>query len=140
MRIQATTAFDITATGVTGHFREDRLPLTAQDGTKVQDYQSWTRSRNQQRNLETVLQLAQMRSQIDDVSDPVRDQNTGLWSLQFAVERDSVYEANGQPLAALLDDCDSVPIVIGLGESPGCADTIRVRGAEQNIWFQILDK
>lgn len=140
MKILTTTAFDITATGVTGNFRPDKLPMISETGAEIRDYLAWTRSRNQQRNLETVLQLAQMRSQIDEITRPQRDNNTGLWSFEFSVERADVYAAGKDDLACLRDDCNNVPIVIGLDESPGCADTIRVHGAEQNIWFQVLDK
>jgi hypothetical protein len=140
MRILTTTAFDITATGVTGNFRPEKLPMISETGTEIRDYHSWTRSRNQQRNLETVLQLAQMRSQIDGVTRPQRDNDTGLWQFEFTVERPEVYANNDDDLAWLRDDCNNVPIVIGLDEAPGCADRIHVSGNEQNVWFQVLDK
>ena len=140
MKILTTTAFDITDTGVTGNFRPEKLPMITQTGTEIRDYLAWTRSRNQQRNLETVLQLAQMRSQIDDITRPQRDSDTGLWSFEFSVERADVYAADKADLACLADDCKNVPIVIGLDEAPGCSDVIQVSGAEQNIWFQIIDK
>lgn len=140
MKILATTAFDITATGVTGSYRPEKLPMISEIGTEIRDFPTWTRSRNQQRNLETVLQLAQMRSQIDGVTRPRRDAVTGLWSFEFSVERSDVYAAGEHDLAYLASDCDNVPIVIGLDEAPGCADRIHVRGNEQNIWFQVLDK
>jgi hypothetical protein len=140
MRILITTAFDITATGVTGNFRSEKLPMITQTGAEIPDYMAWTRSRNQQRNLETVLQLAQMRSQIDGVTDPQRNTDTGLWQFEFSVERPEVYAMGDDDLACLRDDCQNVPIVIGLGESPGCTDVIQVQGVDQNIWFQVLDK
>ena len=140
MKILTTTAFDITATGVTGNFRSEKLPMISETGVAIRDYLTWTRSRNQQRNLETVLQLAQMRSQIGDITRPQRDKDTGLWQFEFTVERPEVYANNSDDLACLRDDCDNVPIVIGLDESPGCADVVRSQGADQNIWFQVLDK
>jgi len=140
MRIKITTAFDITDTGITGNFREDRLPVVLTTGETLNDFAAWTRRRNQQRNLETVLQLAQMRSQIDDISPITRDNATGLWSFEFTVERSGVYAAGDNDLAFLADDCDQVPVVIGLDETPGCSGVIRVQGSEQNIWFQVVDK
>jgi hypothetical protein len=87
-----------------------------------------------------VLQLAQMRSQIDGITRPQRDSDTGLWQFEFTVERPEVYATGNDDLACLRDDCDNVPIVIGLEESPGCADVIHAQGIDQNIWFQVLDK
>lgn len=140
MKILTTTAFDITATGVTGNFRPDKLPMISETGAEIRDYLAWTRSRNQQRNLETVLQLAQMRSQIDEITRPERDQDTGLWKFEFTVERPDVYALGNDDLVFLRDDCENVPIVIGLEESPGCTDVIHAQGVDQNIWFQVLAK
>lgn len=140
MQIRVTTSFDCTATGVTGTFRADKLPQSLRTGGAVHDYLGWTRARNQQRNWETLTQIMQLRSQIEAVTDPQRDETTNLWSFTFAIERDDVYRRDQDPLGCLLDDCGNVPIVIGLGETPGCADTVTAQGPEQNIWFQILDK
>ena len=57
MSIQITTDFDCRPTGVTGHLRENLLPFTDQLGQQVTDISSWVRSRNQQRNWETIMQL-----------------------------------------------------------------------------------
>jgi|LakMenE01Jun11ns_1017448.scaffolds.fasta_scaffold9894029_4 hypothetical protein len=140
MKIEVTTAFDCTPTLVTGNFSKDRLPMSTKQGLMVQNHIEWAHARNQQRNWETMLQLMQLRSHIVAYSEPQRDAHTNLWKFEFEIERPEVYQNGTDPLGCLLDDCANVPIVIKLTESDGCANTIYVKGPEQNVWFQILDK
>lgn len=140
MKIEVTTAFDCTPTRVVGNFSRDRLPLTTQQGVKISNPLEWAHARNQQRNWETMLQLIQLRSHIMSYTEPEHETSTNLWKFQFEIERPEVYDNGVHPLGCLLDDCANVPIVVKLAESAGCANVIYVSGAEQNVWFQILDK
>ena len=54
IKIEVHTQFDITATGVTGHYKSSQIPFTDAAGNIIDDANSWTRSRNQQRNWETL--------------------------------------------------------------------------------------
>lgn len=140
MKIEVTTAFDCTPTGITGNFSRDRLPITTGQGQQLTNQLEWAHARNQQRNWETMLQLMQLRSHVMAYSEPQHQPDTNLWKFDFEIERPEVYDNGTHPLGCLLDDCVNVPIVIKLTESAGCANTIYVAGAEQNVWFRILDK
>ena len=56
MQIRCRTLFDITETGVTGHFKPHRIPFRDNAGQQISDQVTWDRARNQQRNLETISQ------------------------------------------------------------------------------------
>jgi nucleoside-diphosphate-sugar epimerase len=79
MKIYCETVFDITATGVTGHFKSSRIPFIDHAGHKITDSDSWNRARNQQRNWETLTQLIQLRTQIDNIVKVVSDQQMILY-------------------------------------------------------------
>ena len=55
-KVECITRFDITNTGVTGHFKSSRVPFEDQSRHKIIDQESWDRARNQQRNWETLTQ------------------------------------------------------------------------------------
>ena len=65
-RIRVTTDFDCTNTGVTGHFKPSKLPFRDHADQLIENEDDWIRSRNQQRNLETISQILQLRTQIFD--------------------------------------------------------------------------
>ena len=64
------TLFDITATGVTGHYKSSRVPFQDLTGTSITNEISWNRARNQQRNWETITQLISLRTQISELQTP----------------------------------------------------------------------
>ena len=119
MKIQVTTLFDCTRTGVVGRFREGKTPFVDEAGQDVTDELSWNRSRNQQRNFETLLQTIGLRTQIDDVTVPETQQ--GRWIFTLIPERP---HALGTDLHDLMQDCVDVPMIVGLGESRAVADRL----------------
>ena len=135
MKILCRTLFDITATGVTGHFKSSRVPFRDAGDNTVTDEMSWNRSRNQQRNWETLTQLLQLRSQIFELSDPVK--NYSEWQFEFTVEIDQLYLLDGDEFGVLKQDCEGVPMITGLDEKHFLATTLSATGAQQNIWFQL---
>ena len=137
MKIKVITLFDCTATGVTGHYRHEKLPIHL-PGVVIHDHPTWMKARNQQRNWETITQLLQLRSQIELNEIPKRT-DLGHWEFYFGVENPLTYQLDDLPLKLLMDDCEKVPIVTGLDEDPGCNDLIHTSGAEQNIWFQVIE-
>ena len=52
MRFACRTYFDITATGVTGHYKSSRVPFLDQVGKNITNELDWNKARNQQRNWE----------------------------------------------------------------------------------------
>ena len=128
MKIRCTTRFDITATGVTGHCKPSRLPFTDASGQRINSESEWNRARNQQRNLETITQLLSLRTQIDNVTIPVLNDNN-QWSFEFEVESDTIFALGNDPLAVLKEDCHGVPML--LSTEPTLTDT--------NIWFEPIN-
>jgi ABC-type oligopeptide transport system substrate-binding subunit len=132
MRIRCQTLFDITATGVTGHFKPSRIPFLDSAGTSINSEASWNRARNQQRNWETVTQIISLRTQVDFTS-PTHDNNT--WTFEFEIINDQLFVMDQDPLAVLKTDCADVPMITGLGEEP-LNDTVLV--VDKNIWFTMV--
>jgi hypothetical protein len=132
MRIQCQTFFDITATGVTGHFKPSRMPFQDATGSVVNSEAEWNRARNQQRNWETVTQIISLRTQVDFTS-PTHD--NGRWTFEFEIANDQLFIDDQDPLAVLKTDCANVPMITGLNEST-LNDTVLV--TDKNIWFTIV--
>lgn len=138
MRYVCQTLFDITATGVTGHFRPTRLPFVDQAGKKIHDQTSWNRSRNQQRNWETLTQIIGLRAQVFDLQLPVRDRSGTSWMFEFETELDSVFGPQSDPTQILRMDSEGVPMLLDLDNRADLQPTINTHGSHQNIWFAVL--
>ena len=133
MKYGCRTRFDITVTGVTGHYKLSRVPFTDSSGQEVDDEYSWNYARNQQRNWETVTQLISLRAQITNVSTPVQTGNE--WSFTFEVETAGAYGPEEDTTAILRSDSEGVPMLIDLENEPGIEPVLIVTGDQQNIWF-----
>lgn len=135
-RIKCTTLFDITATGVRSHYKPARLPFTDEQGNTVFDVATWNRSRNQQRNWETLNQLISLRMLPEEISTPVETTHNGkkCWEFFFSAPSLESIELNNNPLGALLHDCGGVPMILGLGENSGIDSTLQ---GQVNIWFSL---
>ena len=132
MRFSCTTLFDITATGVTGYFKLSRVPFEDRAGNTIQDVADWNRSRNQQRNWETVNQIIGMRTQVLATA----PQHTGSsWSFEFETETPGAYGTDADPVAVLYSDADGVPMLTDLDNNRELASVVVVSGPGQNIWF-----
>ena len=138
MRYVCQTLFDITATGVTGHCRPTRMPFTDQAGQLIQDQDAWHRSRNQQRNWETLTQIVGLRTQIFDLQLPIRDRGGTTWMFEFETELDGVFGPDTDPTQILRSDSEGVPMILGLDNRSDLAPVIVTQGPEQNIWFGVL--
>ncbi len=124
MRIRCTTTFDITTTGVKGNFNKNRVPFTDAAGCLVEDQASWSRSRNQQRNWETINQILSLRVLPINITLP--EKHDRAWTFEFEVEQPAGLESNGDPLGELKSDCRDVPMITGLDESPGISSMLMV--------------
>ena len=136
MRFSCTTLFDITATGVTGHFKSARVPFQDRTGKWITDMADWNRARNQQRNWETMQQIVGMRTQISVATVPTR---VGInWSFEFETETPGVHGTNTDPVSVLYSDANGVPMLINLDNPTDLASVIVTAGSNQNIWFAPL--
>lgn len=138
-RLLCTTTFDITKTAVTGFFRHDKIPFVDESGNQILDKDTWTRARNQNRNLETIIQILSLRTQIFDVSAPLC--TNGKWQFGFSVDSLSVYSDTAQhDLNVLKTDANNVPMLV-LDEKSGVqAAMTTVYGSDPNLVFEITTK
>lgn len=139
MRISCRTKFDITVTEVYGNHSRNRLPFRDASGEEVQDITQWNRSRNRQRNWETIQQVLNLRTLLEDCTRPERIASpTGPeWQFEFEIERPSSISLGEDALGAIKVDCQGVPMLLGLDERPGL-DNFLIYG--DNIQFSIIDK
>ena len=137
MKIRCRTLFDITATGVTGHYKPSRIPFRDRSGKEITNESTWHLSRNQQRNWETITQLLQLRTQINDVSDP--EINDGIWQFEFGTDIHQVFGDSNDPLGLLKNDCEGVPMLTGLNERSRFSVTLIASDPNQNIWFDVIE-
>ena len=140
MKVLCRTLFDCTFTGVTGHLRPQQLPFTTKTGLVIDTPDQWNRSRNQQRNWESLLQIVSLRTQPMNVVYPVKQKDG--WHFEFEVEAEGVLSGGYQTdeLSGLVGDCEGVPMITGLDESAAITSTLHATGADQNIWFSAINK
>jgi hypothetical protein len=125
IKIECRTLFDITATGVTGHYKSSQF----------KDINSWNWARNQQRNWETLIQLLNLRTQIMSVTTPSVHDNK--WSFEFESES-NVWDNGADPVGVLKADSDGVPMLRELNNDPDIEPVLVIDGPCQNIWFNII--
>jgi hypothetical protein len=135
MRFACTTLFDITVTGITGHFKSTRIPFTDQAGQNIDSVTAWNTARNQQRNWETLTQIIGMRTQIFNSTRSVRQ--SGLtWRFEFETETDGIFGDDTDPVGVLRQDAEGVPMLLDLNNRNDLAPMLITSGPEQNIWFE----
>lgn len=135
MKFACQTQFDITATGITGHFKSARMPFQDHAGQVIQDSASWNRSRNQQRNWETLTQILGLRTQLFALTTPIPDQTGTRWMFEFETETDGVYGAEDDSTRVLREDANGVPMLRELNNTPDIEPVLVTEGPKQNIWF-----
>jgi len=135
MKFACQTLFDITATGVTGHCKQSRMPFRDGAARLIHDTESWNRSRNQQRNWETITQILSLRTQLFALTDPIVDQTGTRWMFEFETESDGIYGPESDPVSVLRADAAGVPMLRELDNDPDVATVLISVGARQNIWF-----
>jgi hypothetical protein len=137
MKIRVDTYFNCTATGTTGHFRQVQLPMINRSGDTIADEAAWNRSRNQQRNFETLLQLIGLYTQPLELSTPTVDPQTQLWSFEFEIEFEGIFADSTDNLGLLKQQARNVPMITGLGEQHSLP---RQLIPDVNIFFCELNK
>lgn len=128
MKIKCLTLFDITKTNVSNRRGDPDRFLS--------------RERQQQSNLETLLQIISLRSQPEDITDPVItfiDNPWGekCWSFTFVVNYGSIFLVDGDDLGSIKSDCNGVPMITGLDEAVELHPVLCSAGLNKNIHFEI---
>ena len=137
MRVKCQTYFDITATGVKNHYRSSQGTFRDAAGQTISNSDSWHRSRNQQRNWETVNQLISLRALPIEISTPTMsvEGDQKIWSFEFSIEQEGSLTTGDDPLGALSSDSYMVPMLTGLDETPG---DDKFLSAGRNIFFSVF--
>ena len=135
MKYACQTLFDITATGTTGHCKSSHMPFYDRSGRLISDSEAWHRSRNQQRNWETLTQILGLRAQLFNLTEPVPDQTGTRWMFEFETETDGIYGPESDPVEVLRADAAGVPMLGQIGSSADIVSVLITAGADQNIWF-----
>ena len=135
MKYRCQTLFDITATGVTGHCKLINMPFYDQAGQLIANQTDWNRSRNQQRNWETLTQILGLRTQLFELTNPVTDRTGTNWMFEFATETDGVFGDVTDPVSVLRDDANGVPMLLDLNNRSDVMPMLCTSGSAQNIWF-----
>lgn len=135
MKFVCQTLFDITATGTTGHCKNTRMPFEDHAGQIIRDADSWNRSRNQQRNWETLTQILSLRTQLFELTLPIQDSTGTRWMFEFETEFDGVYGPESDPTQVLRSDAAGVPMLRELNNLPDIEPFLVTEGRGQNIWF-----
>lgn len=131
MRIQCSTLFNITESGIIGYYKQNFF-YKDKDGNTLYDQELWTIARNTQRNFETIIQLISLRAQVSNISSPIQRKNT--WKFNFILESLGAY---GDNFEILLNDVNGVPMIA----LPNSINDIVLNpyGNRKNIWFKELD-
>jgi hypothetical protein len=125
------TLFDITETGVVRSFKMDNLPFTTKSGVTILREFEWRFARQQQSNLEVLLQVMSLRVQLHNIViyNPSKESlnkhkfdkgfkgKQRVWSLAFEVEHAEALGDGDNPIGALCNDCNHVPMLINLNET-----------------------
>ena len=135
MKYAVQTFFDITATGITGHFKPSRIPFRDNVGSMITNEESWNRARNQQRNWETITQILGLRTQLFRLQEPIADTSNSAWMFEFETETDHIYGNDSDPTGILRTDADGVPMLTSLDNKAELVPIIITEGPAQNIWF-----
>lgn len=144
------TLIDITKTGIVSNYRPE-IPMFVDDADQiVRDNETWNRSRNQQRNFETIIQIIGLRAQPLFLQPPTSaelDLNTlrfgikhrgthRVWTFRFAVEHNQVFDGE-YPLQSLHSDINQVPCILNLRETANIEDSVYITaGNNANIYFE----
>lgn len=145
-RINCFTLFDITQTNVLNRSKPD-LAL---------EYNVWVKKRNSQSNLDTILQVVNLRTQPEDISIPKKieirfdefesfgfliaqeeDELYPCWTFNFNVQNLSVFNDGETELGNLYKDCHSVPMILNKTEWNKLPNFLDVSPELKNIHFEI---
>lgn len=140
IRIKCTTRFDITETGIRNRVFRPNMPFQDKTGRTITTQVEWQQAKNQQANWETVNQVISLRTLPERISTPTVDTAAAVWSFEFDVVDPGSITYNNNPVGYLINDCNSVPMIIGLGESTDNVAFLVGQGTNTNIWFDVIQQ
>lgn len=111
-RIRISTTFDCTTTGVTGHYKAAQLPFRDRAQQLIDSESAWLRSRNQQRNYETLMQIVNLYTQ--PINSSYARHENDQWSFEFDTEFDGVFSTGDDSLGLLKTAATGVPMLTDL--------------------------
>ena len=148
-KIRCYTLFDITKTGIINR----RPPVNGSTEQLVR----WEKTRNTQCNFDTIIQVISLRSQPEDITEPVKgiatfDETTDFgflfeqeeteqpyWSFDFTISYQGVFNDGIHELGYLHDDCDSVPMIKVGTEWEKLPSFLDTSPELRNIYFEEID-
>jgi hypothetical protein len=133
-RIRISTTFDCTTTGVTGHYKSVHSSFFDNANQTIDSLESWTRSRNQQRNYETLLQIISLYTQPEDITES-REHN-GTWSFEFTTEFDGIFSNETHNLGLLKNAANGVPVLDKINTDQLCTIVII---PDVNVFFEEIE-
>lgn len=131
------TLFDITKTNVSN--RRKTMDIVTPEIIK---------QRNQQSNYETIIQVISLRALPENISEPKitktklsewgfsANTNVNCWEFEFEVLQNSVFSDGPNELGKLYQDCDGVPMIVGMDEAKILTPVLN----HNNIHFEIIQK
>ena len=136
------TLLDISNTGIVSDFRDDvPLPFVDDLGNIINNRETWSISRNEQRNWETFVQAISLRAQPIMTTNPTKstqDSET-IWTFEFGVETADVYADGNDPVALLKQVLHNVPIITGLNETADITVPMIDTVNNINTWCSVVD-
>lgn len=144
IKIRCVSLFDITQTGVTRQ-RSVSFPYVSPTGITINDEKELVLARNQQRNLDTLLQLIGMRtqmfnmSQVTTTTDVANELGADIaWTFTFDIEPNSQWTQGDDDLYLLKADSNGTPMLTGLTEKSKLNSCIDATGAKPNVVYYAI--
>lgn len=105
--------------------------------------------KSQQANFDSLRQAIELRSNVEWQNDPISSlgqlpNNTSegkarYWVWRFSVEREAVFEDEGDPVALLRHDIDGVPVISDLKETVNLSPSaFFTKGKNTNTWVWVI--
>jgi hypothetical protein len=133
-RIRISTTFDCTTTGVTGHYKAAQLPFRDRAQQLIDSELSWLRSRNQQRNYETLMQIVNLYTQ--PMNSSSAEYANDQWSFEFDTEFDGVFSTGDDSLGLLKIASAGVPMLTNLDSRQIVTDSLL---PDVNVFFEEIE-
>ena len=102
----------------------------------------------QQANFNSLIQSIGLRSNVEWQKDPTVyngrlpepfSGKSNYWVWEFQVERDQVFEMDGDPIKLLVDDLHGVPMIVGLDETAEIKPSaFQTKGDLINTFIEII--
>lgn len=135
-KIQCSTFFDITATGVQTHRWNQSSKIFTTDGGCIDTEEKFRLCWQQQSNCNTVQQILLLRALPENITVPCKQDN--VWRFSFEIPQIAAVAWGLDPVGALRYDANNVPMVIGLTEYKPLPEYLVSYGDDCNIWFEII--